>query len=81
MMAIHVWLFVTMGRTSHTPPPPHPSSPSSPSTSLTVLPEIHSVLVTKSPLPHPRKGGGADHHPASPFGSVHLGDPSWWTLC
>lgn len=66
-MAIHVWLFVTMGRTSHTPPRPHPSSPSSPSASLTVLPEIHSILVTKSPLPPPQEGGRCRSPPSFPF--------------
>lgn len=50
MMAIHVWLFVTMGRTSHTPPTRLTIVPV-PATSLTVLPTVHSALVTESPLP------------------------------
>lgn len=50
MMAIHVWLFVTMGRTSYTPPTRLTIVPV-PTTSLTVLPTVHSALVTKSPLP------------------------------
>lgn len=70
MMAIHVRLFVTMGQTSHTLPPSHSAPPSRltiiPSTSLTVLPTVHSALVTNSPLPPPR-GEGRRPPPSFPF--------------